>query len=150
MEFRLAQKQDLTAEMCQAILHDAQDYCRENNIGVVYPWEVLNIFINFSQGKIVDPQFWIGVKDGKLVGYMITEAKMEDKQPCLHIRQGYIGEEFRGNGVAKHCLDIIEQKARDTGFKYVILLTEKNPSVYGRWIARYGYNRKYTEFKKEV
>jgi GNAT superfamily N-acetyltransferase len=150
MDFRLAQKQDLTPQMCQAILHDAETYCKENQLDRLAPWEILNIFINFCEGKITDPQFWVGLKDDELVGYMITQAFIVDKEPHLYIRQGYIEQRFSNNGVAGYCLEAVEKKAKATGYKYVSCKTYLNPTVYSRWIKRYGYGYNATEFRKEV
>lgn len=150
MEFRLATKLDLNAAMCQEILAQAIRYSEENEKDDLLPYEILNIFINFSNGQANDPQFWLGFKEEKLVGYVITMSRIKGKEVDLYIRQAFIDEPFRGNGVAGYCLDVLEKKAKQIGYKRISLETYFNPKIYERFIRRYGYGYISTEYKKEI
>ena len=150
MEFRLTNRADLTPEMCGQVLSFAQSYCAENNADAITPYEVLNIFLNFAGGNSKDPQFWICTEGVEIIGYMITMPQFKNKKANLNIRIGYIDSASRGNGVAGHCLEIIEDKAKKAGYELVTLETPLNPEIYGRWIRRYGYGYMSTEYKKEL
>lgn len=150
MDFRLATKLDLTPENCQQILSDAQVYCKENKKDTLTPYEILNIFINFSNGQVIDPQFWLILEEDKLVGYSITMKRYKDTHAELNIRQGYIAPAYRGNGVMGYCLAVLEEKAKKIGYRKISFDTFGNPKVYGRFVRRFGYDYRSTEYKKEI
>lgn len=153
MEFRLAQKSDLKPEICQAILDDAVEYCKENPRDSVTPWDILNIFINYCEGKITAPHFWmiwLGFKDKVLVGYVITESRIKGNLNYLNIAMGFISKKFRGNGIASHCLGIIENQAKKAGYSVISCETFIDPKIYSRWMRKYGYKANLTEFRKEI
>ena len=151
MEFRLASKSDLTPNLCQQILTDAQDFLKDNPIETLTAGEILAIFVNFCEGRIIDPQFWLSFKDGEFTGYMITNAATHNKQLAVYVRGAYIHPLQRGNGIAPFCLDTLERQAKASGAKHIILQTDrKNPKAYARFMGKFGYQYMCTRFIKEI
>lgn len=137
--------------MCQAILADAEDFLKQNPIETLSAIEVLKIFIDFCEGKSIDPQFWLSFKDNKFSGYMITNAIAHNHAPSVYIRGAYIHPQQRGNGVAPFCLETLEKQSKKHGAKYIILQTDRiDPRSYSRLIGRFGYKYMCTQFRKEI
>jgi hypothetical protein len=136
--------------MCQAILADAVQYCQENPQDATTSWEILNTFINFAEGRIKDPQFWLAFKEDSLAGYMITQAIAEQHDTAVYIRQGFIQENSRGNGVMGLSLEVLEKKARESGAKFISCLRYDDAKSFGRMMGKFGYKYKATEFRKEL
>ena len=150
MEFRLARRQDLTAKTCQTILSDAEEYCKEVPQDKVSPWEILNTFINFVQGRIKDPQFWLAIKEDKLAGYMITQAITQDNEPAVFIREAYIQKSKRADGVLPYSLEVLYNKAKESGAKAIICQRYGDSKAFGRLMSKHGYEYKATEFRRVI
>lgn len=151
MEFRLAEKKDLLPTICHQILTDAQDFLKDNPIETFTAGEILSLFCNFCEGKIIDPQFWLSFKNDELSGYMITNAATHNNKLAVYIRGAYIHPLQRGNGIAPFCLDTLERNAKASGAKHIILQTDRtDPKSYARWIGKFGYKYMCTQFRKEI
>lgn len=149
MEFRLARKEDLTPDLCREIFSDALAYCKEVPEDVLTPGEVMNFFVNFCEGRITNPQFWLAFKGGKFVGYMITQAILKDKMSGVNITQAYIHPDCRANGVAPYCMDVLSQKAKASGAQMILCQRYGEADGFGRMLKKFGYSYRSTEFRKE-
>ena len=150
MEFRLARHQDLTTENCQKILKQAEEFKRAVPLDPTPPWEILGNFIAFCEGKAKDPQVWIGLEDGELLGFVVTTAMIISKDSCCYIKHAYIHPTHRANGVMGFSLDTLAEKAKKAGYTKILCQRYGDSDAFGRMMGRFGYKYKATEFEKEV
>lgn len=150
MAFRLTNKLDLTPDICSKVLEYATDYCKLVPEDVTLPWEILNVFINFSEGKQGDPQFWIAVEEDKIKGFMVTQAVIVDKRSCCYIRQAYVCPKSKANGLSKLMSDKLMEKAKKAGYDKILCQRYGHADAFARLISKFGFKYKATEFEKEI
>lgn len=81
---------------------------------------------------------------------MITNSIIQDRDACLQITLGYIHPEARSNGVADFSLGTIDKQAKASGHKFLSCIRYARANAFQRWISKYGFKYRQTEFRKEL
>ena len=73
-------------------------------------------FYNDIENEFV--AFYIGLKNDKVIG---TVALKKFDYDIAELKSLYLRKEYRGNGYGKQLLDTVIKKAREEGFRYIVL-----------------------------
>jgi GNAT superfamily N-acetyltransferase len=82
--------------------------------------------------------FWVVVIDVEVVGSFGIESRAPD---TTELRRMYLDVPHRGRGIAQRMLDHAEARARELGFKKVILSTAEIQKPAIKFYAKSGYRR---------
>ncbi len=90
----------------------------------------------------------LGIFDGEaLAGYFVV-AGYEDGD--LEINQGYLNKEYRHKRLSACAMQLLEQRAKDSGFKKIILASSRSLKAYTQFMANMGYAPERIIFSKVV
>jgi GNAT superfamily N-acetyltransferase len=85
--------------------------------------------------------------DARLVAYFCVQDGQNDG---IFIRRGYVIPGERRKGVWRISLRLLEQAARERGFKAIEFYSERNPQAYARMFRSEGYKPISATFIKRI
>lgn len=81
-------------------------------------------------------EFWMGVKDGKLLIYILGHvAKDMDNRMTYHISQGWVHNDYRGNPIVKEWWEAIRQRAKDLFCGHLCITSSRSAKAYQRFLG---------------
>ncbi len=86
-------------------------------------------------------------RDSTLVSYFGVQDGSNDG---IFIRRGYVLPQFRSEQIWKVSLALLEQAAKEQGFKNLEFFSERNPLAYKRKFESIGFKMKYAGFIKQI
>lgn len=92
---------------------------------------------------------YIGVYDqSKLIGYFALVAYNDGD---LEVNQGYLVKDARHiKNLSQQCMQLLEQKAKEIGFKKIVLQTQSRFRSYLKFMSGMGYKPNRLIFSKEI
>lgn len=90
--------------------------------------------------------------DDELVSYFAVSNCEADG---LFIRRGYVLPQFRdtqeyGRSIWKLSMMLLEDTAKQSGYKYIDFYSTRNPQAYYRMFKQVGFNMQYAGYRKNL
>lgn len=80
--------------------------------------------------------FWLGIKDGKVVTYVMAFiGKDIDHRMSYTVTQAWVRKDYRGNPVVKEWWEQIRQRAKDLFCGHLVITSSRNPMAYKRFLG---------------
>lgn len=117
-------------------------------------YSVQHWFVDFqkkSKGYEIPPEdaVILGIfDDAKLVGYYVLVEYKEEK--VLEVNQGYLSKEARHQNLSPLCMSLLEDRAKELGYKKIMLQAQRSIQSYIKFMDRMGYRADRVIFSKEI
>ena len=151
MNFKRIESRDISVSLMQKLVDFCVDYIERSGDSLIMPMQLVNIAQESAFKKAANFQFWLLSDENGACGYALTEFQQGLKGPELFIRQAYIGEGHRNNGVQVLTTNEMEKFARESGCKFLVSGTQRTPfDAYLRWMGRVGFKPRSVDVEKPL
>ncbi len=106
--------------------------------GTVYFDDNLNHLSDYYLAKPDERYYYILTDDDKLIGG-VGLARFECFEDCCELQKLYLADEAKGEGLSYKMMSIIEDKAKELGYKRMYLETHDNLAIAIHVYERCGY-----------
>lgn len=114
----------------------------------IKPWIADLIRRSHNHDNIPEKAELLGIySDNTLAGYYIVTGYSDGD---LEINQGYLSKEFRHKRLPALAMQLLEHKARQAGFRRVVLASSRTLKAYTKFMQDLGYRPERIVYFKEL
>ena len=89
-------------------------------------------------------------EENEIIGYIWAYPHRFREEPRMYINECSVKEEYRGRGVGKTMIMLIEKRAKESGFPALYLHAEAGSSDAVRFYESNGYSKERIQFRKAL